>query len=86
MSPASSFYARSTHAILATTAMAISIVVQGVASAHPGHGITPDGDTPAHYILEPSHGISTAVILFVTLAATIIIRHCVTTSRNRTSE
>jgi len=75
MSPLSSSYSRHLHTVVAATTLAITVAVQGVASAHPGHGIAPDGGGPTHYVLEPSHGISIAFILLATLAASWIIRH-----------
>ncbi|HBJ35684.1 MAG TPA: hypothetical protein DDZ51_13250 [Planctomycetaceae bacterium] len=47
--------------------------MQGNALAHPGHGITHGGDTPAHYLLEPSHGISVWIVIAAALAARFII-------------
>jgi hypothetical protein len=35
---------------------AASFLTTGVALAHPGHGTT-EGDTAAHYLLEPVHGL-----------------------------
>jgi len=82
MSPVSSSYSRRLHTVVAATTLAITVAVQGVVSAHPGHGIAPDGGSPTHYVLEPSHGISIAIILVATLAAYWIIRH----SRNATGK
>lgn len=73
MSTVRSVYAQSVLAILATPA--ISAGFQGVASAHPGHGITPDGNAPAHFLVEPAHGTSIAIILIAAFAATYVIRY-----------
>lgn len=81
MSPLRFVFANIQHAFLAAAALALIIAMQGIASAHPGHGITPDGDAPAHYLVEPSHGISVAIALVASFAVAFIIRSRVVTSR-----
>jgi hypothetical protein len=52
----------------------IMIAINSPASAHPGHGVTPDGQSPAHCLLEPAHGLGAFVLIIATAACLAIIR------------
>jgi|GEM_PF-2234504 len=58
------------------TAMAAAVTVLSVstASAHPGHGVTPDGNSAAHYLLEPLHGLGLVVGVLVAIACVGLVR------------
>lgn len=60
------------RALLVIVLGAVIVATSSTVSAHPGHGITPDGDSPAHYLLEPMHGLG-AVLSLVAIAATSAI-------------
>lgn len=45
--------------------LALAIVGSGRAEAHPGHGLTGEGESVAHYALEPTHGWGLAAMLAV---------------------
>ena len=47
------------------------VLGNGLASAHPGHGLTGDGDSVAHYALEPTHGWGLAAALIVAIVALV---------------
>ena len=81
MSPLRYFNARLQHAFLAAATFTLTIGMQDIVSAHPGHGITPDGDAPVHYLVEPSHGISVALALVASIAVAYIVRSRVIASR-----
>jgi len=68
---------------VAVITLATVLAFQNITSAHPGHGVTPSGDSAAHYIVEPTHGISVAVVLFATLASALVIRHRANASAKR---
>lgn len=71
MSKACSKITRPVRSALA--ASAISFNAASFVCAHPGHGVTPEGDSLAHYIIEPTHGFSLAVMLVVAVAVAITI-------------
>lgn len=43
------------------------------ASAHPGHGVTPEGDSVAHYLLEPVHGLGLVLVFAAAVAAVVMV-------------
>lgn len=45
----------------------------GLASAHPGHGLTGDGDSVAHYALEPIHGWGLVAALVIAIVAVVYL-------------
>lgn len=57
------------HRTIAWLAAFLSLSA-GVASAHPGHGVT-DPEGPAHYFIEPLHALP---VLFVALAIGVVWR------------
>ena len=61
--------------IVSAVGTAVAVLATSTASAHPGHGVTPDGDSAAHYLLEPLHGGGLAVVgLLVVVACIAIVR------------
>jgi len=52
--------------------VAVSAVLgSGQVWAHPGHGLTGDGESVAHYALEPTHGWGLAAALAVAIVAVV---------------
>ncbi len=60
--------------ILSALAAAGAVLPTSTALAHPGHGVTPDGDSAAHYLLEPVHGLGLVVGLFGVIACLWLVR------------
>lgn len=57
-----------------TIALAIAIMAfASQASAHPGHGVTPEGDSVAHYLLEPVHGLGLVLVFAAAVAAVVMV-------------
>jgi hypothetical protein len=68
------------RALWTVAAFMVMSAIATTVAAHPGHGITPNGDSAAHYLLEPMHGLG-AVLILVVVAATLAIVRCRTIAR-----
>jgi hypothetical protein len=57
---------------LALGFVAASVLLgNGLVSAHPGHGLTGEGDSVAHYALEPTHGWGLVAALVIAIVAVV---------------
>lgn len=68
-----SFFRPNGARLLSTLAAASSALAASSAVAHPGHGVTPDGDSAAHYLLEPLHGLSLVLGLLVVIVCVRLV-------------
>lgn len=59
---------------LLAVASVVAALATSTASAHPGHGITPDGDSAVHYLIEPLHGLGWVVGFLVAIACIGLLR------------
>jgi hypothetical protein len=60
--------------IVSAVGTAVAALAASTASAHPGHGVTPDGDSAAHYVLEPLHGLGWVVGFLVVIGCIGLVR------------
>lgn len=57
----------------ATALVIATLLGTSQATAHPGHGVTPDGDSVAHYLLEPVHGLGLVLVFAAAVAAVVMV-------------
>jgi hypothetical protein len=69
-----SLIASARRALAAPLAAIAGASITATAQAHPGHGVTPQGDSVAHYLLEPMHGLGIVAILAATVVSLLVIR------------
>jgi hypothetical protein len=72
--PMASTFKRVRSGVTSSLTAAIAVLATTTASAHPGHGVTPDGDSAAHYLLEPVHGLGLVVAALVAITSVAIVR------------
>lgn len=65
--------AASSAIALATAGATAIVAFAPQAIAHPGHGVTPDGDSVAHYLLEPVHGLGLLLVFAAAVAAVVMV-------------
>lgn len=63
--------ARSRVKQVGTFVAASALLGSGRVWAHPGHGLTGEGESVAHYALEPTHGWGLAAALAVAVVAVV---------------
>ena len=69
-----SIFKRIRSGVISPLAAAFAVLATSTASAHPGHGVTPDGDSAVHYLLEPLHGLGLVVAVLVAIACVGLVR------------
>ncbi len=72
--PMASTFKRVRSGMISPLAAAVAVLVTSTASAHPGHGVTPDGDSAAHYLLEPVHGLGLVIAVLVAITCVGLFR------------
>lgn len=67
--PGRTLFPRTSRRVAAVTAVVLFGIVglASTASAHPGHGLTGEGDSAVHYLIEPAHAWGLGILFAASL-------------------